>query len=43
MVDGYAEFPGEEYPISRDHRNGMKRVTVEMVLEKVDLAVRNYL
>ena len=43
VVDGYAEFPGEEYPISTDHRNGMKRVTVDMVLEKVDLAVRNYL
>jgi len=43
VVDGYAEFPGEEYPISMDQRNGMKRVTAEMVLEKVDLAVRNYL
>ncbi len=43
VVDGYAEFAGEEYPISLDRRNGMKRVTVEMVLEKVDLAVRNYL
>ena len=43
VVDGYAQFPGEEYPISRDHRDGMKRVTVDMVLEKVDLAVRTYL
>jgi len=43
VVDGYAEFPGEEYPISTSHRDGMKRVTVDMVLEKVDLAVRNYL
>ena len=42
-VDGYAEFPGEEYRISTEHRDGMKRVTVEMVLEKVDLAVRSYL
>ncbi len=43
VVDGYAHFPGEEYPISADRRAGMKRVTVEMVLEKVDLAVRSYL
>ena len=43
VVDGYAEFPGEEYPISTEHRDGMKRVTVDMVLEKVDLAVRSYL
>jgi heptosyltransferase I len=43
VVDGYAEFPGEEYPISTDRRDGMKRVTVDMVLEKVALAVRNYL
>jgi heptosyltransferase I len=43
VVDGYAEFPGEEYPISIEQRDGMKRVTVDMVLEKVDLAVRTYL
>ncbi len=43
LVDGYAEFPGEEYPISTERRDGMKRVTVDMVLEKVDLAVSNYL
>ena len=43
VVDGYAEFPGEEYPISMEPRDGMKRVTVNMVLEKVDYAVRTYL
>ena len=43
VVDGYAEFPGEQYPISTERRDGMRRVTVDMVLEKVDLAVRNYL
>ena len=43
VVDGYAQFPGEEYPISMDHRDGMKRVTVDMVLEKVDCAVQTYL
>lgn len=42
VVDGYAEFPGEEYPISMEHRDGMKRITTDMVLEKVDLAVREY-
>jgi heptosyltransferase I len=43
VVDGYAEFPGEEYPISMEYRDGMKRITPEMVLKKVDLAVRSYL
>ncbi len=43
VVDGYAEFPGEEYPISMEYREGMQRITTEMVLEKVDLAVRRYL
>ena len=43
VVDGYAEFPGEEYPISMEYRDGMKRVTTEMVLEKVELAVERYL
>ena len=43
VVDGYAEFPGEEYPISMDVRDGMKRVTVDMVLEKVDYAISTYL
>jgi len=43
VVDGYAEFPGEEYPISMEHRDGMTRITTEMVLEKIDLAVKRYL
>ena len=43
VVDGYAEFRGEEYPISMEYRDGMKRITTEMVLEKVDLAVQRYL
>lgn len=44
IVDGYARFPGEDYPLNLEHRSGgMQRITVEMVLEKVDLAVRNYL
>ena len=43
VVDGYAEFPGEEYPVSTEYRDGMKRITTDMVLEKLELAVRTYL
>jgi heptosyltransferase I len=43
VVDGYARYPGEAYPISMERRGrGMERVTLEAVLEKVDLAVRRY-
>jgi heptosyltransferase I len=42
VVDGYARHEGEDYPITSDHRSGMERVTIERVLEKVDLAVRKY-
>jgi heptosyltransferase I len=42
VVDGYAEHPGEPYPIAHAHRDGMRRITVEMVLEKVALAVERY-
>jgi heptosyltransferase I len=40
LVDGYSEYEGEEYPASAKYRDGMKRVTVERVLEKVGRAVR---
>ena len=43
VVDGYAEFPGEEYPISMANRDGMGRITKEMVMEKVELAIEKYL
>jgi heptosyltransferase I len=39
VVDGYAEFDGEDYPITSLYRDGMGRVTVEGVLEKVALAM----
>ena len=39
MVDGYALTPDEEYGISAEYRDGMKRVTPEMVMEKVELAM----
>jgi heptosyltransferase I len=42
IVDGYAEFPGEAYPVTPKHRDGMKRVTVEAVLDKVELAMKKY-
>jgi len=43
VVDGYAAYPDEPYPIEHAYRDGMKRVTVDMVLEKVALAVERYL
>lgn len=43
IVDGYARVPGEDYPITMEYRaDGMGRVTVEMVREKFELAVANY-
>jgi len=42
VVDGYAAYPGEEYPIEHAYRSGMHRVTVEGVLEKIDVAMRRY-
>lgn len=41
VVDGYAETPGEEYPISMQYRDGMKRITPKMVLLAVDHAMRS--
>ncbi len=44
IVDGYARYPGEDYPCSMEYReDGMARVTVEAVLEKVQVAVDTYL
>lgn len=43
VVDGYARCAGEDYPVSMEYRpNGMQRVTVEAVLEKVELAMERY-
>ena len=42
VVDGYARHPGEDYPVEHAYRDGMERVTVEMVLEKVALAMERY-
>jgi heptosyltransferase I len=44
VVDGYARHPGEPYHASAESRpDGMARVTVERVLERVELAHRRYL
>jgi heptosyltransferase I len=42
VVDGYAEHPGEDYPIEHAYRNGMERVTVDGVLDKISLAMERY-
>lgn len=42
VVDGYAHHPGEPYPIEHAYRDGMGRITVDMVLEKVALAMERY-
>jgi heptosyltransferase I len=43
VVDGYARSPDESYEPSLKHRReGMKRVTVDAVLEKIDRAVELY-
>ncbi len=43
VADGYARSRDEDYPISMEYRReGMGRVTLEMVQEKFDLAVTRY-
>ena len=43
LVDGYAKTPDEDYPISMEYRReGMTRVTVSAVLDKVRLAMTKY-
>lgn len=42
IVDGYAEYPGEQYPIASTYRDGMERITVDGVLQKVSLAMERY-
>jgi len=42
IVDGYAEFPGEQYPVMPTYRDGMERITVDAVLGKVSLAMKRY-
>ncbi len=42
IVDGYARFPGEDYPLNARYRDGMSRITVEAVMDKIELAVQRY-
>ncbi|MBT8403238.1 MAG: glycosyltransferase family 9 protein [Gemmatimonadetes bacterium] len=42
VVDGYAAFEGEAYPVSPEYRDGMTRVTVDAVVEKIGLALERY-
>jgi len=43
VVDGYARYPGEDYPISMEYRRGgMRRISVQMAVEKFALAVERY-
>jgi heptosyltransferase I len=42
IVDGYAAYEGEDYPPTPVYRDGMGRVTVEAVMEKVALAMRTH-
>lgn len=43
VVDGYARYPGEDYPVSMGQRaDGMSRITVDMVLQKFGLAAEKY-
>ena len=44
IVDGYGRTPTEDYPLSTEYRSdGMQRITVDMVLHKVELALERYL
>lgn len=42
IVDGYARYPGEDYSAEPVYRDGMHRITVERVLEKISLAMDRY-
>ena len=43
VVDGYARYEGEDYPLNMEYRSdGMQRVTVEAVLDRVRLAMTKY-
>jgi heptosyltransferase I len=43
VVDGYARYPDEDYPVNMEYRrDGMGRITVRMVQEKVQRAIDEY-
>ena len=44
LVDGYARFPGEDYRANAEYReDGMKRVSIETVRNRIDIAAGKYL
>ncbi|MCI0401596.1 MAG: glycosyltransferase family 9 protein [Gammaproteobacteria bacterium] len=43
IVDGYARYPGEDYPANLEYRSdGMQWITVEAVAERFELATKKY-
>ena len=42
IVDGYARYPGEQYPLAPIYRDGMRRIRPEDVIAKVDLAMQRH-
>ena len=42
VVDGYAAYEGEHYPPTPVYRDGMRRITPDMVMGKITLAMRTY-
>ena len=43
IVDGYADYPGEKYPLIPAYRDGMRRIHVADVLEKIHVAAARYI
>ena len=43
IVDGYADYPGEKYPLIPAYRDGMRRIQVADVLEKIHIAAARYI
>lgn len=42
VVDGYARYPGEQYPLAPVYRGGMSRIRAEDVIAKVGLAMQRH-
>ena len=43
IVDGYADYPGENYPLIPAYRDGISRIRVADVLEKIHVAAARYI
>ncbi|MEE9286491.1 MAG: glycosyltransferase family 9 protein [Gammaproteobacteria bacterium] len=43
IMDGYARYPGEDYPVNTQHRSdSMRWITVEAVADRFELATQKY-